>query len=344
MTIRDLVLLVCVIGVCGLLHAEEPSTPATQPEQRKFVLQERWQPGTYLYTEQYKSEIEEIWGEEPSWKENRIRRNVWRIEVSEPNKSGQKTAIMTCVRTFFKVTDGSGNLQDKFDSEATAEKPLGKEGRLFSAIHKIIIKLKIDEHEKVIEVKGIDEMLDRLAETEPDLIQKIRRIRFSWNNESMKKHLSRMQKVFLKKPVGVGDAWSVEDKPTGPIHQNSISKSKYKLIGIKKQGDSIIADIEYTTTTSETKDSTFDLPDGVKAVRYAKESSHRVEGKMLWNVSKSRLVSSSEKNRMKAKWKYTKPDGQEAIRISIMTASEHLSLQKERKKVGATSQKAKKGS
>ncbi len=341
MTIRDLVLLVCVIGVCGLLHAEEPSTPATQPVPRKVVLQERWEPGTYLSTQQSKSEIEEIWNEEP-WKENRVSRTVWRTEVSEPNKSGQKTAVITRVRTFFKVTDGSGNLQDKFDSEATAEKPLGKEGRLFSAIHKNTVKLKIDEHEKVIEVKGIDEMLDRLVETEPDLIQNIRRIRFSWNNESMKKYLSRMQKVFLKKPMGVGDVWSVEDKLSEPGQKNSISKSKYKLIGIKKQGDSTIAEIEYKTTIIETKDSTFDLPDGVKAVRYAKETSNTTEGKILWNVTESRLASSSEKNRWHAKWKYTRPDGQEAIRINKVSTSEHFSIRKERKKVGATSQKAKK--
>ncbi|HDY65156.1 MAG TPA: hypothetical protein ENH84_02840 [Phycisphaerae bacterium] len=266
------------------------------------------------------------------------------MEVSEPNKSGQKTAVMTRVRTFYKANDSSGNLLDKFDSEETAEKPLGRKGRLFSIIHEITIKLKIDKHEKVIEVKGIEETLDRLDKTKPDLARAIHWARSSWNNETMKKSLSRMQNVFLKKPVGVGDVWSVEDKLFGPFQKNSVSKSKYKLIGIRNQGDSTIAEIEYKTTIIDTKDSTFDLLDGVKAVRYAKETSDSIEGKILWNVIESRLFSSSEKKYSQVKWKYIMPDGQERILIGKMTRSVHNSLRKERKKVGATSQKAKKGS
>lgn len=138
--------------------------------------------------------------------------------------------LKTIKTTFdrFKMKMGVLGLQVEVDtekpfiaSESTDENPLAMVNRILGAIKGQQFLMKVDAEGKVQEVKGFQEMGQRIADSlsfdESKKQEVMQAFNQQFNEKSIKEQFERVLYIFPNKEVKLGDSWKKNAKNIGPM-------------------------------------------------------------------------------------------------------------------------------
>jgi Family of unknown function (DUF6263) len=157
-------------------------------------------------------------------------------------------ALKTIKTTFdrFKMNMGVMGLKIEVDtekpfvaSEETDKDPLAMVNRLFGAIKGQQFLMKVDAEGKVQEVKGVQEMGMRIADSlgfdEARKKEMLQSFSQQFNERSIKEQFERVLYIFPNKEVKVGDSWQKKTNVAGPM--GGVYSSTYTVTDI--EGDMV---------------------------------------------------------------------------------------------------------
>ncbi len=137
---------------------------------------------------------------------------AWDYDVLNKNKAGEAEIGLTYRRV--KVSQDYGHQQSEYDSD-NPPAYLDPSMKGLAALPGSQLRVRFDRGGKVLEIKGIDEMLDKMIKSMelPDSPQKemvIDNLRTQFGRDAMEQSLEQIAGFYPSKPVSIGESWNTK--------------------------------------------------------------------------------------------------------------------------------------
>lgn len=209
----------------------------------KITLKIKYPPGKFEMVGDQKMKIDMTMkpkGGEPRDQAMDQRMQQWMgLDVSGPDAQGNTTMTMRFKRFRQEMKGGPINMVlDTNDKAALAANPAGQ---VFAAMLETELTMRMDRDGNVLEVKGMDEMWDRIALGNPQMAQMAAQLKQQFGGKTMAKMHTQAMQMAPKEPVGVGAVWYSDMKMPMPVLGEMTVDTKYKLISANKTDAGTIA-------------------------------------------------------------------------------------------------------
>lgn len=198
--------------------------------------------------------------------------------TSNTEISGQSSTANQDTTTDFKITvdniDSEGNFtmnyvydHIKFESEANGTKQTYDSNNTdtddFSDVYKSIIgkgfTTKMTKYGEVIEVSGVDDLIDTMVKSmNPDITDETyiedtkKSFKSTFGDSALKSLVQQSTKIFPENNIKVGDSWDIENTINSIVEINT--KTTYTLDKIENKIAHISVKSDFTTDSSKTND------------------------------------------------------------------------------------------
>ncbi|MCK5114457.1 MAG: hypothetical protein KAR11_06815 [Phycisphaerae bacterium] len=249
---RQAVLTMCVLGlVVGAWAGDDTASkiPAKEVIKKapgeKFMLVNNYKTGYYQSVTKMDMAQDMNMGENaPPQKMSMQQVMTLGMEVSKPDKEGDRTIVMSYERITMKSMDENGNVLMDYDSDLPEEEQGGMAATMFAPMLKLKFKMIVDKKGDVVEVKGFNEMIGKVIEENPALAPALEGLRKSLTDESIAEMASQSSKYLPKTPVGIGDKWKTDDDMKIPFLGKTNIKMDMEMVAVNKTPAGRIATID----------------------------------------------------------------------------------------------------
>ncbi len=260
-TIPPALIVMVLVAVFAGCSKEEPfeREPESTGSDPKVTLKVRYPQGTFAMTSLQDMDMKV----KIKTKGNTHNQNVQmaiivggNLEVSAPDNAGNTTVVMETTRFRQEMKGGSMNMVlDTDDPGSLDSSPAGK---IFKSMVGVRLTMHFDKDWNVTGVDGVEQMWDRMADTDPMARQVFEQLK-KFGSDGFAQTISQYTFVSPKEPVGEGAVWYPKLKMPLPGMGTMSYETKCKLTKLEKTDAGQIATIEMTgaVTTESASDMNF---------------------------------------------------------------------------------------
>ena len=209
----------------------------------KITLKIKYPPGKFEMVGDLKMKIDmkvKPKGGEPKDQPMDYRMQQWvDLDVSRPDAQGNTTMTMRFKRLRREIRGGP--IQKVLDTNNKAALAADPAGQVFAAMLESKLTMRMDRDGNVLEVKGMDEMWDRVALGNARMAQMAAKLKQQLGGKAVARMFTLTMQMAPKEPVGIGDVWYSDVKMPVPMVGEMDIKTKYKLISLGKTDAGTIA-------------------------------------------------------------------------------------------------------
>lgn len=208
--------------------------------QEKVTFQVKHVPGSYV-TSVATQTVQQV-GNDRAAAQTATMTVVQEITIDKPTDQGQHVRV---VHRRIQQSHKGGPVEMTYDS---ADKPLPNEKNPLAVIGLVVdvpIDVTLDKAGKVTEVKGLDQVWEKVAVESPLLARQMK----ATFSEMVKEQFAQSSRVLPDKPVGLGDTWEVLEKQTMIAGVPIDFRGTYKLRRFEMLGGRRVAVVEKSGVT-----------------------------------------------------------------------------------------------
>ena len=173
------------------------------------------------------------------------------MDVSQPDAAGNTTMKVQFTRMKQEM-DGLVQMSlDTDDVESLKNNPLGK---MLAGLCETTMTIVVDADGKAIEVKGVDEMWDRMAKDAPaGAGAVIGSFKQSMGNNAMARMYTQPMAMAPEEPVGIGSVWRPEITIPMPMMGDMVFRNECELVSIGPADQGYVATVKVSGTATAEK-------------------------------------------------------------------------------------------
>ncbi len=196
---------------CGGSDETDYSKLPEAPEQEgytgpKLSLCLRWTPGAYEMVTETGMELTVTPEGQAARRQKMTQEVEVRLDVGSPNEAGMKEARLSYESVDQKMTAGGRTFA--FDSAGPAERNSAELAAALGPLLEADIRIVFDVEDRVAEVRGLNEVWDRVAGTNPGMAQMSAQMKDEMGDQMVRQLLNGSADLLPTGPVGPGDTWS----------------------------------------------------------------------------------------------------------------------------------------
>lgn len=233
---------------CGDSDDTDYSKLPEAPKQAAYVgpkvsLRHRWTPGAYEIATEMDMDQTVTPGGRPSQRQKMSQEIHVRLDVDARGEAGTKDARLSYGSVVQKMTVGGQVLG--YDSNGPAAQNAPQLAAVLEPLMGADIRITLDAEDRVSEVRGLNEVWDKVARTNPQLAGMAGQMKNEMGDEMIRQLLNGSAEMLPQEPVGTGDTWPATIPLNVPFVGKVNVEYECRLDDVEETADGQVAHIAF---------------------------------------------------------------------------------------------------